>query len=90
MIYTMTSKSRSSKEKFINGGGGPLAAFENFIGRVFTKPERVCAFNTTQFADYSKYDADGWDEAEKKYGGTKNFRRSWRPRARRGVAWRKR
>ena len=66
MIYTMNVKEPLFEEKFINGEGGPLAAFENFIGRVFAKPERVCAFNTTQFSDYSKYDADGWDEAEKK------------------------
>ena len=44
MIYTMNVKEPLFEEKFINGGGGPLAAFENFIGRVFTKPERVCAF----------------------------------------------
>lgn len=66
MIYTMNVKEPKFYETYVNDGNGPLGAFESFIGRVFTKPERVCAFNTTQFSDYSKYDADGWDEAEKK------------------------
>ena len=66
MIYTMNVKEPKFQEIYINGGGGPLAGFESFIGRVFTKPERICAFNAYQFTDYAKYDADGWDETEKK------------------------
>ena len=66
MIYTMNVEEPLFEQMFIADGRGPLAAFESFIGRVFTKPERVCAFNTYQFTDYAKYDADKWDEAEKK------------------------
>lgn len=73
MIYTMNVKEPQFHETYINGVKGPLGAFESFVGRVFAKPERVCAFNTTQFADYSKYDADGWDEAEKKIWRDEEF-----------------
>lgn len=64
MIYTMNTSERYFDEHY-ERADGPLAFFENFIGRAFTKPERVCAFNTYQFTDYSKYDAGGWDETEK-------------------------
>ena len=73
MIYTMNVKEPKFYETYVNDGNGPLGAFESFIGRVFTKPERVCAFNTYQFSDYAKYDADGWDEAEKKKWRDKEF-----------------
>ena len=57
MIYTMNVKEPQFHETYINGGKGPLGAFESFVGRVFAEPERVCAFNTYQFTDYAKYDA---------------------------------
>ena len=65
VIYTMNVTEPMFDKLYINGGAGPLAFFEEFVGRVFTKPERICAFDTYQFTDYSKYVADGFDEAEK-------------------------
>lgn len=65
VIYTMNVKREVFEDKFIAGGSGPLGVFENYLARIFTKPERVCAFNTYQFTDYGKYVADGFDEQEK-------------------------
>lgn len=65
VIYTMNVKEPLFNELYINGGGGTLGAFETLIGRILTKPERICAYNTYQFTDYSKYVADKWDEADK-------------------------
>ena len=86
MIYTMNVKEPKFYETYVNDGKGPLGAFESFIGRLFTKPERVCAFNTTQFSDYSKYDADGWDEAEKKKMAGRRISEGAARRARGGAA----
>ena len=66
VIYTMNVKERMFADEYIGAeNGGPLGFFERYVTRVFTKPERVCAFNTYQFDDYGKYVADGWDEREK-------------------------
>lgn len=46
----------------------PRVAMDNidsFIGHIFTPPERVCAYNTYQFQDYSKYVVEVFSEADK-------------------------
>ena len=46
----------------------PECAMENidmFLGHIFTKPYRVCAYNTYQFSDYSKYNVEVFDENDK-------------------------
>lgn len=58
-IYTMNV----TKEMF------PEAIIENvesFIGHVFNKPNRICAFNTYQFSDYSRYAVEVFDEESKR------------------------
>lgn len=47
----------------------PVAAFdnvENFIGHVFSVPQRLCAYNTYQFKDYSKYVVEVFSEVDKR------------------------
>lgn len=47
----------------------PVAAFdtvENFIGHVFSTPQRLCAYNTYQFKDYSQYVVEVFSEADKR------------------------
>lgn len=47
----------------------PVAAFdnvENFIGHVFSPPQRLCAYNTYQFRDYSRYVVEVFSEAAKR------------------------
>lgn len=47
----------------------PVAAFdnvENFIGHVFSPPQRLCAYNTYQFRDYSRYAVEVFSEADKR------------------------
>lgn len=43
-----------------------LASTEYFIGHIFREPRRVCAYNTYQFKDYSKYKVEVFDEAQKR------------------------
>lgn len=43
-----------------------LASTEYFIGHIFSKPRRICSFDTYQFKDYSKYKVEVFDEAEKR------------------------
>ncbi len=42
-----------------------LDTFETFIEHLLTKPTRICAYNTYQFSDYSKYDCECFDEKVK-------------------------
>ncbi|MDO5116289.1 MAG: flavodoxin family protein [Synergistaceae bacterium] len=66
VIYTMNVKEPMMEKLYLGESGeGPLSNFERVVERVFTKPERICAFNTYQFSDYSRYEASGWDEREK-------------------------
>lgn len=66
VIYTMNVKERILTDEYIGpANGGPLGFFERYVARVYTAPERVCAFNTYQFTDYGAFVADGWDEREK-------------------------
>lgn len=50
-----------------------LANTEYFIGHVFRKPRRICAYNTYQFRDYSKYKVEVFDERQKKHYHTNIF-----------------
>lgn len=57
-IYTMNCTSEIA----------PTSAMDNvdrFIGHIFTPPERICAYNTYQFNDYSKYVVEIFSETEK-------------------------
>lgn len=57
-IYTMNCPSEMM----------PAAAMDNidrFIGHIFTSPERLCACNTYQFRDYSKYVVEVFSESDK-------------------------
>lgn len=60
-IYTMNVPKEMFPEVIITN-------IESFIGHVFTQPKRICAFNTYQFSDYSKYAVEVFDvESKKKY-----------------------
>lgn len=50
-----------------------LAGSEYFIGHVFREPRRVCAYDTYQFDDYSRYEAEVFDEARKRAYRTEVF-----------------
>ncbi|MCM1354804.1 MAG: flavodoxin family protein [Staphylococcus sp.] len=57
-IFTM-----NTQEKY-----APSRAMDNvdmFLGHIFSSPQRLCAYNTYQFSDYSKYRVEVFDEAEK-------------------------
>lgn len=57
-IYTMNAIEEQS----------PLQAMDTidmFLGHIFSSPKRICAYNTYQFHDYSKYIVDVFDEHEK-------------------------
>ena len=46
----------------------PYGAFDNieyFLGHIFSLPRRVCAFNTYQFCDYTRYVVETFSEPEK-------------------------
>lgn len=58
-IYTMNVPKEMCPEQV-------LANAEHFIGHVFRKPRRVCAYNTYQFRDYSKYKVEVFDERQKR------------------------
>lgn len=58
-IYTMNVLEEMFPEAVI-------ANIESFIGHVFNQPNRICAFNTYQFSDYSKYAVEVFDEESKR------------------------
>lgn len=54
----------------------PVSAMDNvdrFIGHIFTPPKRLCAYNTYQFSDYSKYVAEIFSETDKAQYRSKFF-----------------
>jgi putative NADPH-quinone reductase len=66
VIYTMNVREPVLKERYIGpNGDGPLGFFERFLESTFSKPERVCAFDTLHFEDYGKYVADFFDSEAK-------------------------
>ena len=63
MIYTM-----NVTEEVMKGANYDhiLGAAENYLHRIFeVKPVRICAYNTYQYNDYSKYRATYWNERQK-------------------------
>jgi multimeric flavodoxin WrbA len=62
MIYTMNVK---EPIMFKDNYDVILGHLEHYIGRLFTKPQVIYAFNTYEFYDYSKYEAEAWDEQNK-------------------------
>ncbi len=65
VIYTMNVDEKIFEENYLANGAGPIAFFERWITHVYEKPQRICAYNTYQFTDYDKYDAEVWDKNEK-------------------------
>ena len=51
----------------------PLGLFEKWIEMTYEKPEILCAYDTLQFSDYSKYVADVWNVEEKKKHNIEEF-----------------
>ncbi len=64
-IYTMNATPEHSE---LYGQDAAFDSFENMIVLGWTKPERVCAYNTCQVKDYSRYDfMEGLAEAKEKW-----------------------
>lgn len=62
MIYTMNVP----EELYLSlGYDKHLEYTENFMGMAYTQPKRLCAFNTYQFHDYSRYKIEAFSEADK-------------------------
>ncbi|NLI53666.1 MAG: flavodoxin family protein [Clostridiales bacterium] len=62
-IYTMNVKAQEMQDR---GYEHYLASMENWTQYVFGHPpEKVYAFNTYQYADYSKYEAGAWSLEDK-------------------------
>jgi len=62
MIYTMNA----SEERTQTIGQSNLTEYmESYIGRVFSPPQLIYAYNTYQFNDYSVFKAEGFNEQEK-------------------------
>lgn len=63
MIYTM-NVTKEGAEK--SGYNEYFDREESLLARVFQRPVRICAYNTYQFDDYSKYKANAFSESEKR------------------------
>ena len=74
IIYTMNVKHDRFNAWFVGTDkSGPLGLFEKWIEMTYEKPEILCAYDTLQFGDYSKYVADVWDVEEKKKHNEEEF-----------------
>lgn len=74
IIYTMNVKPERFNDWFVGiNKSGPLGLFEKWIEMTYEKPEILCAYDTLQFNDYSKYVADVWDVEEKKKHNEEDF-----------------
>lgn len=72
VIYTMNV----GKDWFDSEYTKPQTAlmnFENWFSLSYQKPERICAYNTLQFDDYSKYASEIFSEDEKRQYHKDNF-----------------
>lgn len=49
-----------------------------FLEHIFTKPHRICAYNTYQFSDYSRYTVEAFDEKDKAQYREKNWKNDLR------------
>ena len=66
VIYTMNVDEKLFLGSYIGKHNlGPVGFFENWITHLYEKPQRICAFNTYQYYDYSKYDDERWDINDK-------------------------
>lgn len=62
VIYTMNVDENIFLNQYIGqNNSAPIGFFENWITHIYEKPQRICAFNTFQYDDYSKYDDERWD-----------------------------
>lgn len=57
-VYTMNNLPESAPH-------GALDNADMFLGHIFSTPLRVCAYNTYQFDDYSRYMVETFSESEK-------------------------
>lgn len=57
-IYTMNSTIDYAPQKALDN-------IDFFLGHIFSPPKRICAYNTYQFSDYSKYVVEVFSEEEK-------------------------
>lgn len=57
VIYTMNLPEKPAEEMLLN----TMKDFEWGIEKAFSKPVRICAYDTYQFSDYSKYAAKCFD-----------------------------
>lgn len=61
-IYTMNV---TEDAFFSKGYNAAIDMIEHFISNVFTKPQRICSYNTCQVRDYSHYRIEVFSEADK-------------------------
>lgn len=61
IIYTMNVDEKTCEELY----GSTLKRFEWFVELVFSKPERIFAYDTYQFNDYDKYVCECFDKNHK-------------------------
>lgn len=74
IIYTMNVKPDRFNDWFVGvNKSGPLGLFEKWIEMTYEEPEILCAYDTLQFSDYSKYVADVWDVEEKQKHNKEEF-----------------
>jgi len=69
VIYTMNVTEDLSNQMYPNMMGN----FEWVIETAFSKPVRICAYDTYQFSDYSKYVSDCFDPVHKKKQSEEQF-----------------
>ena len=62
VIYTMNVPEEICEETYAD----TFHRLEWFLGKLFTPPERICAFDTYQFDNYDKYVAELFDKDHKK------------------------
>jgi multimeric flavodoxin WrbA len=62
VIYTMNV---TEKQMRASNYESILGHMEGYIERIFSKPQIIYAFNTYEFDDYNKYEAEAWSEREK-------------------------
>ena len=62
MLYTMNFPEHIASKMY----KGHWTYTEEIVGRVFSPPEIINAYNTYQFDDYSRYRADKFDEPDKR------------------------
>ena len=66
VIYTMNVDENTFLNQYIGqNNSAPIGFFENWITHLYEKPKRICAFNTFQYNDYSKYDDVRWNIEDK-------------------------